>query len=212
MATSAADFLPSRLNLLALRQASKVCEGCELYKNATQTVFGAGPASAVAVFVGEQPGDVEDIQGEPFVGPAGKLFDKLLAEAGIDRQAVYVTNAVKHFKWKPRGKRRMHAKPGLREIAACRPWLQAELEVVQPPVLVCLGATAAQALLGKTFKLTQQRGQPLATEWAAWTMATYHPSALLRAYDLPGGDAMYDAFVSDLHLVAEQIQHQLSTR
>ena len=212
MATSAADFLPSRLNLLALRRASKVCEGCELYKNATQTVFGAGPASAVAVFVGEQPGDVEDIQGEPFVGPAGKLFDKLLAEAGIDRQAVYVTNAVKHFKWKPRGKRRMHAKPGLREIAACRPWLQAELEVVQPPVLVCLGATAAQSLLGKTFKLTQQRGQPLATDWAAWTMATYHPSALLRAYDLPGGDAMYDAFVSDLHLVAEQIQHQLSTR
>ncbi len=200
----------TRLELLAADAAD--CKACGLWRVGTQTVFGEGPASAEVLLVGEQPGDQEDLAGEPFVGPAGRLLDDAMEAAGLARERTYVTNAVKHFKWKPRGKRRMHAKPGLREIAACRPWLEAELEVVQPPILVCLGATAAQSLLGKTFKLTQQRGQPMTTDWAAWTMATYHPSALLRSYDLPGGDAMYEAFVSDLHLVAEQIQQQLSAR
>jgi uracil-DNA glycosylase family protein len=204
--TSAADFLPTRLSLTALRKAAAECEGCPLFANATQTVFGEGPARASAMFVGEQPGDAEDVGGRPFIGPAGKLFDRVLAEVGIAREKVYVTNAVKHFKWTPRGKRRMHAKPGLREVAACHPWLEAELSVVHPPVLVCLGATAAQSLLGRTFKLTKQRGQPFASPWSEWTIATYHPSALLRSHDLPGGDDVYQAFVEDMRLVAEQLK------
>jgi DNA polymerase len=205
-ATSAADFLPNRLNLTALRKAAENCEGCPLFANATQTVFGEGPASAGAMFVGEQPGDQEDRAGKPFIGPAGKLLERVMEEVGIDRRRVYVTNAVKHFKWTPRGKKRMHAKPGMREIAACRPWLEAELEVVKPPVLVCLGATAAQALLGKTFRLTERRGSPFESDWAEWTLATFHPSALLRSHDLPGGEEQYAAFVSDMKLVAKRLQ------
>jgi DNA polymerase len=204
--TSAADFLPSRLSLASLRKAAQTCEGCPLYLNATQTVFSAGPASAKAMFVGEQPGDVEDQTGKPFVGPAGKLLDRVLEEVGVDRSEVYVTNAVKHFKWTPRGKRRMHAKPGLREISACRPWLEAELTVVKPPILVCLGATASQALLGKTFKLTQRRGEPFASVWAEWTLATYHPSSLLRSHDFSGYEEQYAAFVADLKLVAKRMK------
>src|SRR5688500_3213028 len=163
---TAAAFLPGRRNLTALRAAARECEGCPLYANATQTVFGAGPAKARVVLIGEQPGDAEDEQGLPFVGPAGKLLDRVLDEVGIDRDDVYVTNAVKHFKWTPRGKRRLHAKPNSREIQACHPWLQAELQAIKPPIVVALGATAAQALLGKAFRITRQRGRPVESEWA----------------------------------------------
>ena len=168
---TAAAYLPAKHDLTSLREAAKHCEGCPLFANATQTVFGAGPARAQVVMVGEQPGDVEDRQGKPFVGPAGRLLDQLLEEAGIPRQRVYVTNAVKHFKWTPRGKRRLHGKPNSREIFACRPWLEAELEAIKPDLLVLLGATAAQSLLGKQFRITKRRGQPMETDWAHWTMA-----------------------------------------
>jgi len=202
---TAASFLPGKHDLTSLREAARHCEGCPLFANATQTVFGAGPARAEVVMVGEQPGDVEDRQGKPFVGPAGRLLDQLLEEAGIPRQRVYVTNAVKHFKWTPRGKRRLHGKPNSREIFACRPWLEAELEAIKPDLLVLLGATAAQSLLGAQFRITKQRGQPVETEWAPWTMATYHPSALLRSTDLPGGDELRDNFLADLKLVARKL-------
>ena len=158
---TAADYLPRRITLESLREAAKLCHGCDLWRNATQTVFGEGPANARLMFVGEQPGDQEDKVGRPFVGPAGRIFDQALDEVGIDRSRVYVTNAVKHFKWQARGKRRIHQKPNAAELAACRPWLDAELAVVQPHVLVCLGATAAQALLGRTFRVTKQRGTPV---------------------------------------------------
>jgi len=204
---SAADFLPRRRDLHSLEKAAKSCEGCPLFANATQTVFGAGPADARAVFVGEQPGDVEDRQGEPFVGPAGRLLDQMFAAAGIDREEIYVTNAVKHFKWKPAGKRRLHAKPSSREIMACRPWLEAELEEIEPEVLVCLGATAAQSLFGNSFKLTQCRGQPFASDWAEWTLATYHPSAVLRAMNVEGGDEIRRTFAADLKLIAARLRH-----
>jgi DNA polymerase len=202
---TAAAFLPEQRSLKALREAAERCEGCPLFAHATQTVFGAGPARADAVLVGEQPGDVEDRDGEPFVGPAGRLLDKLMEEAGVVRSRVYVTNAVKHFKWTPRGKRRLHGKPNSREIFACRPWLEAELEAIKPEILVLLGSTAAQSLLGSKFKVTKERGQPRATEWAPWTMATFHPSALLRAIDLPGGDDLRRQFLSDLRLVARKL-------
>ena len=204
--TSAADFLPQRRDLKSLRHAAEVCRGCPLYANATQTVFGAGPTAAKIVLIGEQPGDVEDRQGQPFVGPAGKLLDKLMAGVGIPREAVYVTNAVKHFKWTPRGKKRMHAKPSSREVQACHPWLQAELAAIEPPILVLLGATAAQSLLGSKFKVTERRGQPFRSEWAEWTLATYHPSALLRSYDLPGGEELRQEFEHDLALVAGRLR------
>jgi len=204
--TSAAEFLPHRRNLPSLRKAAETCRGCPLYANATQTVFGEGPNTARAVFVGEQPGDVEDRAGRPFVGPAGRLFDELLDAAGIDRRQIYVTNAVKHFKWKPQGKRRLHAKPSSREIFACRPWLQAELEAIEPELLICLGATAAQSLLGRGFKLTQRRGEPFASDWAAWTLATYHPSAVLRAKHLEGGEILVREFQADLELVAAKLK------
>jgi len=197
--------LPAKHDLTSLREAAKHCEGCPLYANATQTVFGAGPASAEVVMVGEQPGDVEDRQGKPFVGPAGRLLDQLMEEVGIPRQKVYVTNAVKHFKWTPRGKRRLHGKPSSREIFACRPWLEAELEAIKPELLVLLGASAAQTLLGTQFRITKHRGQPTETEWAPWTMATYHPSALLRSMDLPGGDELRENFLADLQLVARKL-------
>ena len=195
---TAADYLPERLTLESLREAAKVCRGCELWRNATQTVFGEGPAGAELMFVGEQPGDQEDKAGRPFVGPAGRIFDEALEEVGIQRSRVYVTNAVKHFKWEPRGKRRIHQKPNATELAACRPWLDAELATLQPRVLVCLGATAAQALLGRTFRVTKQRGTPVDSPLAEIVVATIHPSAILRAKDR---DAEYAGFVADLHAV-----------
>jgi uracil-DNA glycosylase family protein len=196
---SAADYVPELLTLESLRQAAKVCHGCDLWRNATQTVFGEGPEDAELMFVGEQPGDQEDTLGRPFVGPAGRIFDQALEQVGIDRSRVYVTNAVKHFKWQPRGKRRIHQKPNAAELAACRPWLDAELAVVEPSVLVCLGATAAQALLGRAFRGTKQRGAPVDSPLAEVVIATIHPSAILRAEDR---DAEYAAFVADLERVA----------
>jgi DNA polymerase len=177
---SAADFLPSRITLPALRDAVQGCRGCPLYENATQAVFGEGARSAAVMLVGEQPGDQEDLAGRPFVGPAGKLLDRALEEAGIDRKSAYVTNAVKHFKWEARGKRRIHAKPSWSEVAACRPWLEAELAVVKPTVLVLLGAVAAQGLLGSQFRVTKQRGELVDSPLAPHVTATIHPSAILR--------------------------------
>jgi len=195
---TAADYLPERLTLESLREAAKVCHGCDLWRNAAQTVFGEGPSNAQLMFVGEQPGDQEDKAGRPFVGPAGRIFDQALEQVGINRSSVYVTNAVKHFKWQPRGKRRIHQKPNAAELAACRPWLDAELAVVQPRVLVCLGATAAQALLGRAFRVTKQRGTPVDSPLAEVVIATIHPSAILRAEDR---DAEYAGFVADLERV-----------
>jgi uracil-DNA glycosylase len=195
---TADDYLPERLTLESLREAAKVCHGCDLWRNAAQTVFGEGPSDAQMMFVGEQPGDQEDKAGRPFVGPAGRIFDQALEQVGINRSSVYVTNAVKHFKWQPRGKRRIHQKPNAAELAACRPWLDAELAVVQPRVLVCLGATAAQALLGRAFRVTKQRGTPVDSPLAEVVMATIHPSAILRAEDR---DAEYAGFVADLERV-----------
>jgi uracil-DNA glycosylase len=200
---SALDYFPDDISYTTLKAASAGCMGCDLYKNATQTVFGEGRIRASEVmFVGEQPGDEEDLAGHPFVGPAGRLFDKALVEAGIDREKAYVTNVVKHFKWKPRGKRRIHEKPRAGEIRACEPWLAAELEVVHPTVLVCLGATAAQALLGKDFRVTQMRGQWLQSGHAERTMATVHPSSILRAPDPETRATQYAEFVNDLRTVA----------
>ncbi len=198
---TAADFLPATLSLPTLREAARGCRGCELYRLGTQTVFGEGLREAPVMLVGEQPGDQEDIQGRPFVGPAGKLLDRALIEAGIDRSRTYVTNAVKHFKWEPRGRRRIHQKPTWAELTACRPWLDAELAVVKPRVLVCLGATAAQALLGRQFRVTRQRGQLIASPLAEHVTATIHPSAILRARD-DQREAEYAAFVDDLRAVA----------
>jgi DNA polymerase len=203
---SAADFLPRRRSLPTLAKAAEHCEGCPLFAQATQTVFGEGPPDARILLVGEQPGDKEDLAGRPFVGPAGALLDRALDDAGIERGAVYVTNAVKHFKWTPRGKRRLHSKPTARELKACRPWLEAELEVIEPEVLVCLGATAAQSLLGRQFRITKQRGTWVESQWAAATMATYHPSALLRAPDDATRRQMYGELVDDLRVVARRLQ------
>jgi DNA polymerase len=196
---TAADYLPDRRTLPALRDAASVCHGCELWRTATQVVFGAGGAKADVMFVGEQPGDQEDQEGVPFVGPAGRMLDRALDDVGIDRSQVYVTNAVKHFKWQPRGKRRIHQKPNWGEINACRPWLEAELDVVSPRVLVALGATAAQTLLGKQFRVTKQRGEPVDSPLAEHVLATIHPSAILRADDR---EAEYAGFVDDLRAVA----------
>jgi uracil-DNA glycosylase family protein len=199
---SAADLVPPRPTLPKLREAAAGCRACPLWENATQTVFGAGTRNSVAMFVGEQPGDREDLEGAPFVGPAGRLLDEALARAGIDRQAVYVTNAVKHFKWEPRGKRRIHAKPSWSEMAACRPWLEAELAVVRPDVLVCLGATAAQSLLGRQFRVTKQRGEWIESDLAEHVTATIHPSAILRQRDDESRHEEMARFVEDLKLVA----------
>ena len=196
---SAASLIPERPTLEGLREAAAGCKACLLWENATQTVFGEGAADADVVFVGEQPGDREDLEGRPFVGPAGKLFDEALVEARIDRSQVYVTNVVKHFKWKPQGKRRIHQKPNWREIAACRPWLDAELAVLKPRVLVCLGATAAQALLGRDFRVSRQRGELVDSPLAPKAMATVHPSSILRAEDR---DTQFREFVRDLEKVA----------
>ena len=198
---SAADFLPERLTLPALREAAAGCRGCHLWQVGTQTVFGEGARDASAVFVGEQPGDQEDRAGRPFVGPAGRLFDEALEEAGIDRTAVYVTNAVKHFKWQARGKRRIHQKPNAAETAACRPWLEAELAVVKPRVLVLLGATAAQSLLGRQFRVTQHRGELLESDLAEAVTATVHPSSILRG-EPEERETNFSAFVDDLRVIA----------
>lgn len=202
MPDSAADLVPSRPTLPKLRDAAADCRACPLWEHATQTVFGAGRRGSAAMFVGEQPGDREDQDGAPFVGPAGRLLDEALALAGIDRRAAYVTNAVKHFKWEPRGKRRIHAKPSWGELAACRPWLDAELAVVRPRVLVCLGATAAQSLLGRSFRVTQQRGEWVESDLAEHVTATIHPSAVLRQRDDESRRTEMEAFVADLKLVA----------
>jgi uracil-DNA glycosylase len=198
---SAAEFLPGELSLPALREAAAGCKGCHLWQLGTQTVFGEGSESASVMLVGEQPGDQEDKAGKPFVGPAGRLLDKALEEAQIDRSATYLTNAVKHFKWQARGKRRIHQKPTWAEITACRPWLEAELAVVQPRVLVLLGATAAQSLLGRQFRVTQNRRQVIESDLAAAVTATIHPSAILRG-DPERRKAEFAAFVDDLRFVA----------
>jgi DNA polymerase len=199
---SAADFLPKRHDLKSLASAAQRCQGCPLYAHATQTVFGEGKPAARLILVGEQPGDREDMEGRPFVGPAGLLLDRCLDEAGIDRGAVYVTNAVKHFKWEPRGKRRIHKKPTAREIAACRPWLDAEIEAIEPELLVCLGATAAQALLGSSFRVTQQRGKIITMPALPPILATVHPSSILRAPDDESRRQARISFVTDLREAA----------
>jgi uracil-DNA glycosylase len=199
---TAAPFLPDQRTLAALRRAVQECRGCPLYAQATQAVFGEGAASATVMLVGEQPGDQEDTAGAPFVGPAGKVLDRALAEAGIDRRRAYVTNAVKHFKWKARGTRRIHDKPSWTEQTACRPWLEAELAAVRPQALVLMGATAAQTLLGKAFRVTQHRGKPLESDLADLVTATIHPSAVLRSDDR---EAMYAGLVDDLRMVAASL-------
>ena len=198
---SAADRIPARPSLSSVRAASKDCRACDLWKRGTQTVFGEGKPRARVMFVGEQPGDKEDLQGRPFVGPAGALLDKALDEAGIDRRDTYVTNAVKHFKWEPRGKRRIHKKPNSIEIAACRQWLDAEIELVKPQVIVCLGATAAQTLLGRAFRVTRQRGELLPFQAAPHILATVHPSSVLRAPDDEARRREFELFVNDLRTV-----------
>ena len=206
MPDSAADLVPSRPTLPKLREAAAECRACPLWEHGTQTVFGAGTRNSTTMFVGEQPGDREDLEGAPFVGPAGRVLDDALAQAGIDRSMVYVTNAVKHFKWEPRGKRRIHAKPSWSELTACRPWLEAELAVVRPEVLVCLGATAAQSLLGRQFRVTKQRGAWLDSDLAEHVTATIHPSAILRQRDEEERHREMAKFVNDLKLVARVVQ------
>jgi DNA polymerase len=201
----ATPFLPRERSLPALREAAAGCRGCHLYACATQTVFGAGDARARMMLVGEQPGDREDREGHPFVGPAGRMLDKALEEAGIDRKLAYVTNAVKHFRYEERGKRRIHQRPSAEHIRACRPWLDAELALVQPRVLVCLGAVAAQALLGSKIRVTKDRGKPLESELAPVVLVTIHPSAILRERDEPARDQAFRAFVADLELVAAEL-------
>ena len=195
------ELLPPRPTLPAVRTIAQGCKACDLYRRGTQTVFGEGPARARVMLVGEQPGDAEDLAGRPFVGPAGRLLDKALEEAGIDRNIVYVTNVVKHFKWEPRGKRRIHAKPNAAEIGACRPWLETEIALVKPRVLVCLGATAAQALLGRTFKVSRQRGELIPSALAPILTATVHPSSILRAPDDESRKEEMRRFVEDLKKV-----------
>jgi len=195
-------LLPGRPTLKSVADVAAGCKACDLYKRGTQTVFGEGPKGARVMLVGEQPGDAEDLAGHPFVGPAGKLLDRALEQAGIDRAAVYVTNVVKHFKWEPRGKRRIHAKPNAGEISACRPWLETEIALVKPHALVCLGATAAQALLGKGFKVSKQRGEFVESSFAPLVMATVHPSSILRAQDDESRREEMQQFVADLKRLA----------
>jgi len=203
---TAVPFMPERLSLPQLRDAAATCRGCDLYCNATQTVFGEGPRTASVMFVGEQPGDQEDKAGKPFVGPSGQLLDDALVEAGIERSEVYVTNAVKHFKFEPRGKRRIHSKPNSREIEACRPWLEAEIATVRPKLIVCLGATASQALMGKDFRITKEHGRVFReTEWAPAVVATSHPSAILRAPDPEARHRAYGQFLDDLRVVRAEM-------
>jgi DNA polymerase len=202
---SAEEFFPDRKSLKAFRDAAADCRACELWKRGTQTVFGEGTRRAEVFFVGEQPGNEEDLTGHPFVGPAGRLLNEALAEAGIDRSQTYVTNVVKHFKWEPRGKRRIHKKPNAGEITACRPWLEAEIGLVKPKVIVCLGATAAQALLGSKFRVSKQRGQFIESTLAPYIMATVHPSSILRAPDDETRHVEKRRFIDDLKRVARVI-------
>jgi uracil-DNA glycosylase len=199
------DLLPDQATLPGVREIAAGCKACDLYKRGTQTVFGEGPPKAELMLVGEQPGDAEDLAGHPFVGPAGRLLDTALEEAGIDRSQVYVTNVVKHFKWEPRGKRRIHAKPNAAEIGACRPWLEVEIALVKPRVLVCLGATAAQALLGRSFKVSQQRGTLVPSPLAPIVSATVHPSSILRAPDDETRREEMRRFVRDLRTIAREM-------
>jgi uracil-DNA glycosylase len=196
----AAEFVPAKKTLPALKEAVQTCRGCELYKHATQAVAGEGPAKSPIVFIGEQPGDEEDRQGRPFVGPAGRLFDRALEEAGIDRGVVYVTNAVKHFKFEERGKRRIHKKPSTGEVTACRPWLEAELAAIKPRIIVCLGATAAQSVFGSDYRVTKEHGKFVEHPWARQATSTIHPSAILRAPD-ERRHIEYRQFVEDLKKV-----------
>ena len=182
---------------------AKNCRNCDLWCNATQTVFGEGDSHARIMFIGEQPGNQEDQEGRPFVGPAGKLMDKLLKEAGVDRKRVYVTNVVKHFKWEPRGKRRIHKKPNAIEIAACRPWLDGEIATIKPTAIVCLGSTAAQALFGQSFRVTQHRGEFIESSLARYVMATLHPSAILRAPDEKSRHEQKQQFIEDMKQIAK---------
>lgn len=205
LTTSAADFLPARRTLPALREAVQDCRGCDLWKRGTQAVFGEGKPGAEVMLVGEQPGDQEDLQGRPFVGPAGRVLDKALTAAGIDRDDVYVTNAVKHFKWEPRGNRRIHKKPNGMEIAACRPWFDEEVKALKPSVIVCLGATAAQALLGRDFKVTKHRGEVI-SHGEIPIIATVHPSSILRAPDDQTRHEEMAHFIEDLRVVARQMR------
>ena len=197
----AGTFVPLGASLAELREASAGCQGCELWKHATQTVFGEGPRTATAIFVGEQPGNDEDLAGKPFVGPAGRVLDEALDAAGIDRKKTYVTNAVKHFKFVVRGKRRLHEKPGAVEIGACLPWLEAEVAVIKPKVVVCLGATAAQAVIGRSFRVLRDRGVFVPSRWAEHVMGTIHPSAILRMEDEDRAAGMQQ-FIDDLKKVA----------
>jgi uracil-DNA glycosylase len=202
---SAFTFIPEKPTIPKLWQAVQGCTACDLYKNATQGVLGEGPRKAAAFLIGEQPGDQEDLAGKPFVGPAGKILDEALAAAGIPRGEAYVTNAVKHFKWEPRGKKRIHQKPSLGEVKACRPWLETELAVVQPEVIVCLGATAAQSLMGAAFRITRDHGRFFPTPWAPWLTATLHPSAILRMPDRARREEARAQFLADLKLVADKL-------
>jgi uracil-DNA glycosylase len=199
--TGAREYIPDRATIRVLREAVQHCRGCDLYRCATQAVFGEGPAKAGVMMVGEQPGNEEDLQGRPFVGPAGRLLDRALEEAGIQRSEIYVTNAVKHFKFEERGKRRLHKKPRASEIKACRPWLEEEVARLHPEIIVCLGATAAQSILGNTFRLTKERGRFIEHPWAQRVTATVHPSAILRAPNEEQRHLAYRAFVADLRRV-----------
>ena len=199
---SAESLIPEQPTLPGLQNAAADCKACDLWENATQTVFGEGKTSAKVLLIGEQPGNDEDLQGKPFVGPAGRLLDQALEEAGIDRRQTYVTNVVKHFKWEPRGKRRIHKKPNSTEIQACRPWLEAEIATVKPKVIVCLGATAAQTLLGKEFRVSRQRGQLIPSPLAPAVLATVHPSSILRASDEQSRHREMQQFIHDLTVVA----------
>jgi uracil-DNA glycosylase family protein len=209
---SASEFLPEHRSLPSLRQAAAHCQGCPLYERATQTVFGDGPAKAPLMLVGEQPGHEEDVKGRAFVGPAGQLLDRALEEAGIARDRAYVTNAVKHFKWVPSGARRLHQKPNAREIGACLPWLEAEIELIRPKILVCLGATAAQALLGRAFRVTTQRGQFVESPLAEYVTATVHPSSILRARTDDERREQMQSFVADLRGVARVLDARAPAR
>lgn len=203
---SVGQFLPKRRTLESLRTAARSCKGCDLYKNATQTVFGEGAKNANLVLVGEQPGDLEDRQGHPFVGPAGRMLDKALGEACIPREDVYITNAVKHFRWIQRGKRRLHQKPSVRQIMACKPWLQAEFQVIQPKVVVCLGATAAQSVLGRVVRIAEERGKFFAGQNGAAVFVTIHPSSIFRRPEKAEREEEFRHFVSEMKLVQRKLR------